>query len=62
MSLLFTYKSTIILSETANTADVGSALILISTGFVLLVSQPIRVVSDVNNVVFVPPEVYFETT
>jgi hypothetical protein len=45
-----------ILSVTSNAADVTTAFILISTGVVLLVSQPICTSSVVNNNVFDPPE------
>ena len=54
--------STIILSVKFKVSDVATAFIFISTGVVLLLDQPILVVSDVNNVVFTPPVVYFETT
>jgi hypothetical protein len=62
LSLLFRYKSTIILSDATNTALVGKPLILISTVVVLLVSHPNATAEDVNKVVLVPPDVYFETT
>jgi hypothetical protein len=51
-----------ILSVVANTAVVASAFIFISTGVVLLLLQPTSTGSEVNNVVFVPPIVYLETT
>jgi hypothetical protein len=54
--------STIILSVVSNTVEVAKALILISTGVVLFTDQPIPTSEDVNNVVLVPPEEYFETT
>jgi len=51
-----------ILSVVANTAVVASAFIFISTGVVLLPDQPTSTTSEVNNVVFVPPVEYSETT
>jgi hypothetical protein len=44
-----------ILSVVSNAADVTIAFILVSTGVVLLVSQPICTSSAVNNNVFDPP-------
>jgi len=52
---LFAYIFTTILSDNVSGAVVARAFILISTGFVLLVSQPINVESEVNNNVSVPP-------
>jgi len=44
-----------ILSVRSNAADVTTAFILVSTGVVLSVSQPICTLSDVNNNVLLPP-------
>jgi hypothetical protein len=59
---LLTYKSTIILSVRFKGALVANAFTFISTGVVLLITQPISTSEDVNNVVFVPPVEYLETT
>ena len=59
--MLFTYKLTINLSDGSKIAVVATPFVLISTGVVLFVSQPIGAGSDVNNVVVVPPVVYFDT-
>jgi hypothetical protein len=50
-----------ILSVVFNTALVARALILISTGVVLLTDQPIWTGEEVNRVALVPPTVYRET-
>ena len=59
--MLFTYKLTINLSDGTKIAVVATPFVLTSTGVVLFVSQPIGAGSDVNNVVVVPPVVYFDT-
>jgi hypothetical protein len=59
--LLLRYNLTIILSETSNVAVVARALIFISTGVELFVSQPSGVVSDVNKTVSTLPVVIFDT-
>jgi hypothetical protein len=53
--LLLTYISTTILSVISNDAFVAIPLILISTGVVLLFSQPISTGSPLNNKVLSPP-------
>ncbi len=53
--------SNIILSVELKAADVATAFILISTGVVLLLDQPISTVSEVNNAVLTPVLLYFET-
>jgi hypothetical protein len=50
-----------ILSVRFKGALVANAFIFISTGVVLLITQPISTSEDVNNVVFVPPVEYLET-
>jgi len=55
LSLLLTYMSITILSVISNDAVVTIALILISTGVVLLFSHPSSTGSPVNNKVLPPP-------
>jgi hypothetical protein len=57
---LFTYKFTIILSVRPSTAVVANPLVLVSTGVVLLVFQPIGEASEENNKVSDEPS-HFET-
>ena len=61
-SLLFTYKSSIILSVLSKAAVVTRPFILISTGVVESLSHPMGVGLDVNRDDLVPPVVYLETT
>ena len=49
-----------ILSVRSKIAVVATPLVLVSTGVVLFVSQPICTESLVNKSVVVPPVVYFE--
>ena len=51
-----------ILSEGTSIAVVATPFDFVSTGVVLLVSQPICTVLPVNKSVMVPPELYFDTT
>jgi hypothetical protein len=51
-----------ILSVTTKEAVVDKALILISTGVVLLFDHPISTIEDVNKVVLTPPVEYLDTT